>query len=97
MGRAFGGYPRGEPPTAVGDRDDGRNDMAVDVRAMGRAGLTGWRGKMASKVAEPVAHRTPLRKIDVEALIGWAFLALTVLQFVKLARTAVRAGREASR
>jgi hypothetical protein len=71
--------------------------MAVDVRAMGRAGLTGWRGKMASKVAVPVADRTPLRKIDVEALIGWAYLALAVLQFVKLARTAVRAGREASR
>jgi hypothetical protein len=51
---------------------------------------------MASKVAEPVADRTRLRKIDVEALIGWAFLVLAVLQFVKLARTTVRAGREAS-
>ena len=35
--------------------------------------------------------------IDIEALIGWAFLGLAVLQFVKLARTAVQAGREASR
>jgi hypothetical protein len=70
--------------------------MAVDVRSMGRAGLTGWRGKMASKVAEPVSDRTPLRKIDVEALIGWAFLGLAVLQFVKLVRTTVRAGREAA-
>jgi hypothetical protein len=51
---------------------------------------------MASKVAEPVAGRTSLRKVDVEALIGWAFLALAVLQFVKLVRTSVRAGREAS-
>jgi hypothetical protein len=70
--------------------------MAVDVRAMGRAGLTGWRGKMASKVADPVSDHTPLRKIDVEALIGWAFLALAVLQFVKLVRTTIRAGEEVS-
>ena len=71
--------------------------MAVDVRAMGRAGLTGWRSKMASKVAEPVSDRTPLRKVDVEALIGWAFLGLAALQFVKLVRTTIRAGRAASR
>lgn len=70
--------------------------MAVDVRAMGRAGLTGWRRKMASKVADPVADHTPMRKIDVEALIGWAFLGLAVVQFVKLVRTTVRAGREAT-
>jgi hypothetical protein len=72
-------------------------DMAVDMRAMGRAGLTGWRGRMASKVAEPVSDHTQLRKIDVESLIGWAFLGLAALQFVKLVRTTVRAGREASR
>jgi hypothetical protein len=70
--------------------------MDVDVRAMGRAGLTGWRRKMASKVADPVADHTPLKRMDVEALLGWAFLALAVLQFVKLVRTTVRAGREAS-
>ena len=70
--------------------------MAVDMRAMGRAGLTGWRSRMASKVADPVSDDTPLRKIDVESLIGWAFLGLLVLQFVNLVRTTVRAGREAS-
>jgi hypothetical protein len=70
--------------------------MAVDMRAMGRAGLTGWRSRMASKVADPVSDHTPLRKIDVESVIGWAFLGLAVLQFVKLIRTTVRAGREAT-
>jgi hypothetical protein len=68
--------------------------MAVDVKAMGRAGLTGWRGKMAEKVADPISDHTPMRKIDVESLIGWIFLGLAVLQFVKLVRTTVRAGRE---
>jgi hypothetical protein len=70
--------------------------MAVDMRGMGRAGLTGWRSKMASKVADPVSDHTPLRKIDVESLIGWAFLGLAVLQFVKLVRTTVRAGHQAA-
>jgi hypothetical protein len=51
---------------------------------------------MASKVAEPVSDHTQLRKIDVESLIGWAFLGLAALQFVKLVRTTVRAGRGAS-
>ena len=71
--------------------------MALDVRAMGKAGLTGWRGKVASKVAQPVSDHTPLTAVDVEALIGWAFLALAVLQFVKLVRTTVRAGRQVAR
>jgi hypothetical protein len=71
-------------------------DMAVDVRAMGKAGLTGWRGKMASKVADPVSDHTRLKRVDVEALIGWAFLALAVLQFARVVRSTVRAGREAS-
>jgi hypothetical protein len=94
MAAVRGGYAR--EAAASGANDHKEVEMDVDVRAMGKAGLTGWRGKMASKVADPVSDHTPLRKIDVEALIGWAFLGLAVLQFVKLVRTTVRAGREAT-
>jgi hypothetical protein len=70
--------------------------MSIDMRAVGRTGLTGWRGKLASRVAQPISERTKFSRRDAEALIGWLFLALAILQFVKLVRTATRAGREAS-
>jgi hypothetical protein len=70
--------------------------MAVDVSAMGKAGLTGWRGKVAPRVARALSQRVGLSRSAIEAIIGWAFLGLAVLQFVKLVRTAIRAGHEAS-
>jgi hypothetical protein len=70
--------------------------MSIDMRAVGRTGLTGWRGKLADQVAQPISERTKLSRLDAKALIGWLFLALAILQFVKLVRTAIRAGREAS-
>ena len=66
----------------------------MDVTAMGRAGLTGWRGKVGSRVAAPVAERTPLSQDQIEALIGALFLALSLFQFMKLLSRVLRAGRE---
>lgn len=51
----------------------------MDVTAMGKQGLTGWRGKVGSKVAEPVAARTSLSQEQVEALIGGGVLAVVPL------------------
>jgi Asp/Glu/hydantoin racemase len=66
----------------------------VDVVAMGKAGLTGVRAKVAERVSEPVAARTPLTRDQVEAIIGAVFVALAVWQFVRLIRKVMRAGRE---
>lgn len=60
---------------------------------MGRVGLTGLRGKLAERVAEPVSEKTRLSKEQVEAILGGLFLALTFWQFYKLARRVWKAGR----
>jgi hypothetical protein len=65
----------------------------VDLTAMGRVGLTGWRGKVAERMAEPISENTGLTKAQVEALFGALFLALTLWQFFKLFRRVWRAGR----
>ncbi len=65
----------------------------MDVTAMGRAGLTGWRAKVVPRVAEPVSSAVPLSAEQVEALIGGIFLLLSAWQFYKLFRRVWRAGR----
>jgi hypothetical protein len=47
----------------------------VDI---GRAGLQGWRSRLADAVAPPVAKRSPLSEDDVRALTGALFILLTV-------------------
>src|SRR5204862_1802623 len=71
----------------------GNRDGKVDVVAMGRAGLTGARAKIADRVSTPVAARTGFTKDQVEAIIGAVFLALAARQFVRLVRRVARAGR----
>ncbi len=51
----------------------------MDALAVGKAGLQGWRGKVADAVAEPVARRSGLTDEQVRAAIGALFLALSVL------------------
>jgi hypothetical protein len=65
----------------------------VDLTAMGRVGLSGMRGKLAARLAEPVSEKTSLTKEQVEAIFGAIFLALTFWQFFKLIRRVWRAGR----
>jgi hypothetical protein len=50
---------------------------------LGRAGLQGWRGKVADVAGPAVAQRTPLSEDQVRAGIGLAFLALSVLYILK--------------
>ena len=54
----------------------------MDAIALGKAGLQGWRGKVADAVAEPVARRSGLTDDQVRAAIGALFLALSVLYVV---------------
>jgi len=65
----------------------------VDLTAMGRVGLTGWRGKLAGRMAAPISENTGLTQEQVEALFGAIFLALTFWQFFKLFRRVWRAGQ----
>ena len=45
----------------------------------GKAGLQGWREKVADGVAPPVAKRTKLSEEQVRAIIGATFLVLSVI------------------
>jgi hypothetical protein len=65
----------------------------VDLTAMGRVGLTGWRGRVAQRVAPSISERSKLTPEQVEALIGAIFLALTIWQFIKLLRRVWTAGQ----
>ena len=51
----------------------------MDAIAVGKAGLQGWRGKVADAVAVPVARRSGLSDDQVRAAVGALFLALSVL------------------
>jgi hypothetical protein len=65
----------------------------VNLTEMGKVGLTGWRGKLGQRIAEPVAERTHLTQDQVKAILGAAFLALSTWQFVKMLRRVIVAGR----
>jgi hypothetical protein len=62
----------------------------MNVREMGKVGLTGWRGRAADAVARPVARRTKFDEDQVKAIIGALFLAYTVY---RLARSLYRAAK----
>jgi hypothetical protein len=75
------------------ERDLRGRKGSVDLTAMGRVGLTGWRRKVAQRLAEPVSENTRLTKEQVEALLGALFLALTFWHFFKLVRRVWKAGQ----
>ncbi len=62
----------------------------MDRNAVGKAGLSGWRGTLAESVAPPVARRTPLSRDDVRALVGAVFMALSCVYMVGAIRRIVR-------
>src|SRR5207248_870083 len=76
----------------VTGQEPGAEDRLV---AAGRAGLSGWRAKMADKVSRPVAERTGLTEAQVEAVIGGLFLLLAALQFFRLMGKVSKAWRTA--
>ena len=52
----------------------------------GKAGLQGWREKVADGVAPPVSKRTPLDEDQIRAIIGATFLVLSVIYIVNAVR-----------
>ena len=54
----------------------------MDALDVGKAGLQGWRAKVADAVAEPVASRSPLTDEQVRAAIGGLFFVLSVVYVV---------------
>ena len=62
----------------------GRLGSAVEWR--GREGLIGWRARVADAVAGPVARRTPMQETWLRALVGWTFVALSIVYLVQFAR-----------
>ncbi|MCF6744765.1 hypothetical protein E9529_10825 [Blastococcus sp. KM273128] len=55
----------------------------MDAITFGKAGLKGWRARVADTVAGPVSQRTPVTDDQVRAAIGALFLALSVMYVVK--------------
>jgi len=54
----------------------------MDAVSFGKAGLQGWRAKVADAVAEPIASRSRFGDDEVRAAIGAAFFVLSVVYVV---------------
>jgi hypothetical protein len=63
----------------------------LNVKAMGRAGLTGVRGKVAERVARPISRRTRFTEEQIEAILGGALLVVAFVQFFGTMRRVWRA------
>jgi len=62
----------------------------MDRTKIGTAGLTGWRTKVADTVATPVARRSSFSEDDIRAVVGIAFLVLSVIYVVGSLRRIAR-------
>jgi hypothetical protein len=67
--------------------------MTVDATELGQTALVGWRDKVASGVARPLAKRTGVSEEPVRAAIGAAFFALSAYYVVSTARRALDQAR----
>jgi hypothetical protein len=54
----------------------------MDTVSLGKAGLQGWRVKVADAVAQPVAKHSPLSDDQVRAALGAVFFALSTVYVV---------------
>lgn len=54
----------------------------MQAKDAGKAGLAGWREKVADTVAPPVSSRAPVDEDTVRAAIGGLFFALSVIYVV---------------
>ncbi len=54
----------------------------MDAISFGKAGLQGWRAKVADAVAGPVARRSGVADDQVRAIVGAAFFVLSVVYVV---------------
>ncbi len=62
----------------------------MDATRLGQTGLIGWRKRLADRVAEPVAQRSPLTADQARALLGAVFFVLAVRYVATTVRTAAR-------
>jgi hypothetical protein len=51
----------------------------MDAISFGKAGLQGWRAKLADAVADPVARNSRLTDDQVRAAVGAVFFVLSVV------------------
>ena len=58
----------------------------MDTVSLGKAGLQGWRVKVADAVAQPVGKHSPLSEDQVRAALGAVFFALSTLYVVGTVR-----------
>ncbi len=61
----------------------------MDTKQVGLAGLRGWRGSVADAVARPVAQRSSFGEDQIRAVVGAAFLVLSLLYVVGAIRDLV--------
>ncbi len=54
----------------------------MDPVSFGKAGLQGWRLKLADSVAQPVAQRSPLNEDQVRAAVGAVFFVLSLVYVI---------------
>ncbi|RBY83335.1 hypothetical protein [Blastococcus sp. TF02A-26] len=64
----------------------------MDAISFGKAGLQGWRGKVADAVAAPVARRSGLDDDQVRAAIGAVFFVLSLVYVVQTVRSVAARG-----
>ena len=62
---------------------------------MGQVGLTGWTGVAAKPLARAVAQRTGRPEATILSLIGAAFLAIALIDFLREVDAVIAAGRTA--
>lgn len=58
----------------------------MDSKQLGEAGLSGWRARVADRVAPGVARRSSADVEQVRTAIGGLFLVLSTLYLVKAVR-----------
>lgn len=54
----------------------------MDALTFGKAGLQGWRARLADALADPVARHSRLDADEVRAAVGAAFFLLSVAYVV---------------
>jgi hypothetical protein len=61
--------------------------------AMGQAGLTGWTRQFARPIASSIARRTGRPEEEILSIIGAAFLAIALINFLREVDAVIAAGR----
>jgi len=67
---------------------------STDPTNIGKAGLAGWRVKVADRVADPLASRSPLSEDQVRALVGAIFFVLSVIYVAGTVKRVADAARD---